>query len=161
MRVTVAMLALVAGASLTAGCNRQPAVQDPFANASSSPTPGPSLASRQPAPARTPVRSTTPTPFNELSAVSCNNRPSGEQVIAVVRRQRSLLPSGATINVTTGPLCAGTWQYTVLQVPDREPLQVVTKGAPESLSFVTAGTNVCTVEVRAYAPPGIQSTAKC
>jgi hypothetical protein len=118
------------------------------------------LPSRRPTPSRTPVRTTTPTPFNEMAAVSCGNRPTADQVVAVLRA-RSLLPSGSTVTVTTGPLCAGTWQYTVIQVPDREPLQVVTKGAPEALSFVTAGTNVCTVEVRAYAPPGIQSTAKC
>jgi len=161
MRVTVAILALVAGASLTAGCNRQPAVQDPYATTSAPPTAAPSLPSRPPTPSRPPVRTTTPTPFSDLTAAPCANRPSGDQVIAVVRRQRSLLPAGATVTVTTGPLCSGSWQYTVLEVPNREPLQVVTKGAPESLAFVTAGTNVCTVEVRAYAPPGIQSTAKC
>jgi len=82
-------------------------------------------------------------------------------VIAVVRRHGSLLTTGASVSATTGPLCAGTWQYTVLAVPDHEPLQVVTKGPPSALQFVTAGTNVCTVDVRAGAPVALLSTANC
>lgn len=116
-------------------------------------------------PVRTGRPSTAPTPtptgFPETSAVPCAGRPTGDQVIAVVRGQGSLLPSGASVRVQTGPLCAGSWQYTVLQIPDHEPLQVVTKQAPTALTFVTAGTNVCTVDVRANAPVGLQRAATC
>ncbi|MFC7764406.1 hypothetical protein ACFQY4_45335 [Catellatospora bangladeshensis] len=59
------------------------------------------------------------------------------------------------------PVCAGTWQYTVVSIPDREPLQVVTKGAPAVLEVVTAGTDICTIEVRNFAPPGIRIAASC
>jgi hypothetical protein len=82
-------------------------------------------------------------------------------VIAVVRRQPSLLAPGVSVSATVGPLCAGTWQYTVLSVADHEPMQVVTKGVPSSLTFVTAGTNVCTVDVRAAAPVALLSAANC
>ena len=49
----------------------------------------------------------------------------------------------------------------MLAVPNHEPLQVVTKGAPWALTFVTAGTNVCTVDVRAGAPVAMLTTANC
>jgi hypothetical protein len=92
---------------------------------------------------------------------SCAGRPSGDQVISVVRRQPSLLPTGSTVSVQTGPLCAGVWQYTVLRVANHEPMQVITRGSPQSLVFVTAGTDVCTVEVRANAPLAILTSANC
>jgi hypothetical protein len=93
--------------------------------------------------------------------VSCAGRPGADQVIALLRRTPNVLPAGATVSVRTGPLCSGTWQYTVIAVPDREPLQVLTRGAPTALTFVTAGTDVCTVTVRATAPPGILTVAHC
>jgi hypothetical protein len=105
--------------------------------------------------------SASPTAFSEGYVVACNGRPSAEQVIAVVRRQPSLVTGNATMTAKTGPLCAGTWQYTVLAVGDREPLQVITRGAPGSLTFVTAGTNVCTVDVRASAPVALLTAANC
>lgn len=159
-------LTVVAGivlAALATGCNRQPAVPDPTAARSPSPRAGEtSTPARATAPARTARPATgTPTAFSDSFAVNCAGRPTPEQVIAVVRRQPSLLPSSAGITVKTGPLCAGTWQYTVLEVTGSEPLQVVTRGAPAALAFVTAGTNVCTVDVRAYAPIGIRDTARC
>jgi hypothetical protein len=99
--------------------------------------------------------------FAEGFVVACNGRPTAEQVITVVRRQPSLLPGNTSVSAKTGPLCAGIWQYTVLAVGDREPLQVVTRGAPTSLTFVTAGTNVCTVDVRANAPVALLTVANC
>lgn len=105
--------------------------------------------------------STGPAPFGEAVAVSCRGRPSADQVITLLRRTPDLLPRGATVTVQTGPLCAGTWQYTVVAVPDREPLQVVTKGAPAALTLVTAGTDVCSVPVRTGAPAGILTVAHC
>jgi hypothetical protein len=99
--------------------------------------------------------------FPEGYVQACNGRPTAEQVVAVVRRQPSLLPSGATVTVKTGPLCAGTWQYMVLTVVDREPLQVMTRGVPQSPTFVTAGTDVCTIDVLAGAPIALQRAANC
>jgi hypothetical protein len=82
--------------------------------------------------------------------------------VATVRRAAGLLPAGSrpTVREPT-PLCAGSWQYTVITVAGREPLRVVTKGQPAALSLVTAGTNVCTVQVRAAAPVGIRTAAAC
>ena len=58
-------------------------------------------------------------------------------------------------------LCAADWQFTVVTETGREPLQVVTRGTPDSLSLVTAGTYVCTPTVRTQAPVGIISVAHC
>jgi hypothetical protein len=98
--------------------------------------------------------------FAEATAAPCAGRPSGDQVVSVLRRV-GLLTAGVYATVRTGPLCSGSWQYTVIAVVGREPLQVVTKGTPGSLSLVTAGTDVCTVDVRAAAPAGIRSLTSC
>src|SRR5262245_17866783 len=112
-------------------------------------------------PRSTPTRAVNPTPtFGETVAVSCAGHPTADQVIALLRR-RDLVPSGATITVQTQPLCAGMWQYTVVSVPEREPLQVITRGAPAALELVTAGTDVCSIPVRTGAPFGIQALAMC
>jgi hypothetical protein len=88
--------------------------------------------------------------------------PSPEQVIAFLRRTSGLLPANATVIVQIGPLCAGTWQYTVLAAPNQDPLRVVTRGTPSALRLVTAGTDVCSeVAVRATAPAGIRTVARC
>jgi hypothetical protein len=72
-----------------------------------------------------------------------------------------VLPSGVTPKIVTGPLCAGSWQYTVMNVPGREALQVVTRGSGGALTVVTAGTYVCIPEVVGAAPAGIVSAAHC
>jgi hypothetical protein len=127
--------------------------------------PPPALNAPDPATPPAPPSATTATPsptgFSESYVVPCHGRPSAAQVISAVRRHGSLLTPGASVTATTGPLCSGIWQYTVLVVPDHEPLQVVTKGAPSALQFVTAGTNVCTVDVRAGAPVALLTTANC
>jgi hypothetical protein len=102
-----------------------------------------------------------PAPFGEAVAVPCAGRPSADQVVALLRRTPKLLPRGATVTVRTGPVCAGSWQYTIVSVPDREALEVVTKGPPGSLVLVTAGTDVCSIEVRTAAPIGIRTAAHC
>jgi hypothetical protein len=107
------------------------------------------------------VSSTGPAPFGEAVAVPCAGRPSADQVVALLRRTPDMLPRGATVTVRTGPLCAGTWQYTIVSAPEREPLEVVTKGPPGSLVLVTAGTDVCSIEVRTAAPIGIRTAAHC
>jgi hypothetical protein len=99
--------------------------------------------------------------FDEAAAVPCAGSPTGEQVIAALRRVAGLLPTTGTVTVRTGPLCAGSWQYTVVEVAGREPLQALTRGEPGALTVVTAGTDVCTVEVRAAAPAGILARTLC
>jgi hypothetical protein len=111
-------------------------------------------------PSRTPSATISATGFADTVAVASNGRPSGAQVVALLHRS-SVLPTGVAVTVTTGPLCAGSWQYTVVSATGREPLYVLSRGAPQSLSLVTAGTNVCTVEVRTNAPPGIRAAARC
>ncbi len=102
-----------------------------------------------------------PTAAADTVAVACGGRPSASQVIAALRRDRNLLPPGVTPQVLTGPLCADSWQYTIMSVPDHDPLQVVTRGSASSLTVVIAGTYVCTPEVTGAAPSGIVSAAHC
>jgi hypothetical protein len=103
----------------------------------------------------------SPTGFPDTYAVSCAGRPSGAQIIRLLRRQAGLLPDGVRARVDTGPLCAGSWQYTVVVVTGREPLAVVTRRETDGLRLVTAGTNVCSIPVRTQAPIGIRTAAAC
>ncbi len=109
----------------------------------------------------TPPPVPTPTGFADSPAVACAGRPSTGQVVAALRRDRDVLPAGVTPKATTGPLCAGTWQYTVLELPGHDPLQVVSQGPATAVKIVTAGTYVCTPAVRAAAPAGIRAAAHC
>ncbi|MEV1144059.1 hypothetical protein [Micromonospora sp. NPDC049799] len=99
------------------------------------------------------------TPSAGLTAVACADGPSGQRVTELVRGRAGLLPRDATVRVRTGPLCAGDWHYTVLDVTGYEQLHVVTEGPSRSPRLVTAGTDVCTVEVRAAGPPAIRTLA--
>lgn len=148
---------------LAAGCGKPPDLLPPpgvpIPSSSAQPTPT--------APAftlPTPTGSPAPSPsavFSEVYSVPCLGTPSGEQVIAAVRKKTKLLPKTGTIGVPTGPLCSGTWQYTILQAPAKDPLLVVTKGAPTALTIVTAGSDVCTITVRTQAPAGLLNAARC
>ena len=170
MRTAAAVLAIVSLGCLLSGCTRSggdsgpllPPVSPPPAR-SASPTPfsTPKVPARTSTPTRSASGSPSQLPFSEAYVSQCNGRPTGEQVIAAVRRARPSLPAGSGITVKTGPLCAGVWQYTVLTVTGSEPLQVMSKGAPATLSVVTVGTDPCTVEVKATAPPALLSTANC
>jgi hypothetical protein len=103
-----------------------------------------------------------PTADTGADAVACAGKPSTAQVVSALRRDRSDIPlAGANPTASTGPLCAGSWQYTVLSIPNREPLQVITRGPVASLKVVTAGTYVCTPTVKAAAPAGIAAAAHC
>jgi hypothetical protein len=113
-----------------------------------------------PRPAIPTASPTAATGFPEDYAVDCGGRPSGTQVIRLLRRE-GVVPGGVRTTVDTGPLCAGTWHYTVVTVPGREPLAVVSRGRPSSLRLVTAGTNVCSIPVRTEAPTGIRIAAAC
>jgi hypothetical protein len=163
---TVAFAFSVVG--LAAGCGgANPGPQSgPDQNPGNS-TPAPVVSSSfprgqtaSPRPIRSPLPSPSPTGFSELVAVACNGRPTAEQVLAVLRRS-TILPAGARPTVGSGPLCAGTWQYTVLNLPDHEPLRVVTRGSPEALTIETAGTEPCTARVKATAPAGILALLGC
>jgi len=72
-----------------------------------------------------------------------------------------MLSADTSVTVTTGPLCAGDWQYAVVSVPERDPLHVVTEGRPGALTLVTAGTAICVPQVRVNAPPGIRVATGC
>jgi len=93
-------------------------------------------------------------------AVPCAGRPGADQVIAALWSAK-VLPSHAPATTTIGPLCSGDWQYTALEVPGTGLLQVLTRGRSGALVLVTAGTDVCTAAVRAQAPPGIRTIARC
>lgn len=130
---------------------------------STSPTGTPSasaLPARPSPPVPAPTASGRPLPsgFGEAVAVPCAGRPSAAQVLALLRTQ-GLAATGASVQL--GPLCAGTWQYSVVTQSGHEPLQVVTRGAPDALRLVTAGTYVCSADVRAEAPPGILELTRC
>jgi hypothetical protein len=88
--------------------------------------------------------------------VACGGRVTADQVVNLVKNQTPIRPSGAI----SGPLCAGTWQYTELQVPDRDPVQAVT-ATRDSLKLIAVGTDVCTAEVKLQAPSGIRIAAGC
>ncbi|MGW0435298.1 hypothetical protein ACWDV4_22505 [Micromonospora sp. NPDC003197] len=152
---------LLAGAMLLTACGVPPELEpprstlptlvSPTVSGPATPTPPPSVA---------PTVTSSPTArFPESTATDCQGSPSRAQLTALLRREAGLLPAGTQVTVTTGPLCSGDWQYSVVQVPNREPLQVVTKGAPNALTLVAAGTDVCSIPVRVGAPTGIRFIA--
>jgi len=160
MSVFVVVVAVLS----VAGCGLMPKgpVRDPDARPPSPSQPVSVSSPRRSATPPRPTRTTSPSPsgFGTLTAVACNGKPTAAQVVALLRRN-SVLPAQAQATVTNGPLCAGTWQYTEVSMPDAEPIDVVTRGAPEALALVTAGTEPCTAKVRAEAPQGIRSVLRC
>ena len=145
-----------------AGCASGPSLS-PLPSEAPSVSPSPSLSTRAgrdpvvPAPSSP---SLPPTGFPESYAVTCNGKPGVDRVVALLKA-KGVLSGSASATAQEGPLCAGTWQYTVLNVTGQGPLQVVTKGPPTALKLVTFGTDVCSVEVRTEAPFGIRSQAQC
>lgn len=158
---TRAGAAAIALAALAAGCGVPPELRDPPGSVVPSPKTASPTASPPPVASDLPptaVPSATPT-FGEATAVLCNGQPSGARVMSLLRNTSGML-RGETATVRSDtPLCAGDWQFTVIVVPDRDPLLVVTRGAPGSLTLVTAGTNVCNIPVRTSAPVGIRTVA--
>jgi hypothetical protein len=165
--VPLAGAALLIGAlAAVAGCGTPPELrggsggQAPRPSTSVAPTPTGTPALPPPKALPTPTgQATTPT-FDEAFAVDCAGHPTSAQVVRVLRRE-GFVGAGARVTVRTGPVCAGTWQYTVVTVPGREPLAVVTRGRPGDLTLVTAGTDVCSIPVRVEAPLGIRTAAAC
>ncbi|MGC1212577.1 MAG: hypothetical protein WA890_15060 [Micromonospora sp.] len=156
MAVPVALLALLPPAA----CGAPPELRQPTRQTATAPTPTatPSPSAPTVAPTTPAAPPLSPTP-SDLVAVPCRSGPSGDRVIALLRGSAGVLPRTVRAKVRTGPLCAGGWQYTVLDVTGHEQLQVVTRGRPTALKLVTAGTDVCGVEVRAVAPLGIRTLA--
>lgn len=155
-------VAVIAGAALTSGCGAPPELREPPGAAVPSPTRTESPATASPASPgpSTPQPSFFPTPTGSPAetATACGGEPSGTQVLNLLRRTDEL-PSGVRASVQQGPLCAGTWQYTVVAIQGGDPLIAVTKGAPGALTVVTAGTDVCSIPVRTAAPTGIRTLA--
>ena len=148
-------LAVLAGCSPTAvppsGLPVGPASPPPRPTFSLSPPP---LGAAPPSVANSPSAR-----FGDGTAVACAGYPSAAPVIALLRN-RGVVGSRTSVTVREGPLCAGSWQYTVVALGGQE-LQVVTTGAPSQLKLVTAGTYVCNAEVLTQAPPGILTAAEC
>ncbi|MEV0805487.1 hypothetical protein [Micromonospora sp. NPDC050200] len=105
----------------------------------------------------TPTLPPPPSPTPGLVAVACAGRPTADRVVGLLRGR--VLPRDVSVKATAGPLCAADWQYTVLAVTGHEELQVVTRTESAALRLVTAGTDVCSIEVRTVAPPGIRTLA--
>lgn len=155
-----ALLLTLVAAVTAAGCGKPPDLRPQPGVPVPSPSAQPTGRSPIALPSASASVSAAPT-FSENYYVACLGSPSGDQVVAALRAKTKLLPRTGTVTATTGPLCSGSWQYTIVQAAGREPLVVVTKGAPTALQVVTAGTDVCTVTVRAQAPPGLLSAARC
>ncbi len=150
----VALLAVL----LTSGCGTPPELRDPQPSQSArSTSPSPTDAATTTA-APSPTGASTPTASSTPVAVRCPAGPSSQQVTDLVRGQ-DLLPADARVRLLTGPLCADDWHYTVLAVTGYEPLQVVSRGSGTAPRLVTAGTDVCTAEVRVTSPTGIRTLA--
>jgi hypothetical protein len=163
-RIFVAVISGAAScALLAAGCDKPPGLELPPVRTPTPapPTPTPTPPSVPTAPPTLPPTTTaapSPTGFAEATAVNCGGSPGSREVLAILRRA-GLVTSSSGARVVTGPMCAGTWQWTVVRMPDADPLQVVTRGAPGSLRLVTAGTDVCSIPVRTGAPAGIRAAA--
>ncbi|GIH11158.1 hypothetical protein Rhe02_92250 [Rhizocola hellebori] len=155
--MTAVVLSALAGCGVPPELAPPPGTQVPVPSATppvSAPFP-PGYTPRATGPTTTP--SAVATPFPEFSSVSCNGKPTGDQVLALVKRETNISPS----KPITQPVCAGTWHFTVLEVPNREPLQVLSKSEPTGLHLMAVGTDVCTVDVRRQAPTGILLAASC
>ena len=92
-------------------------------------------------------------------ARDCAGKPGAQTVLTLLRAPGGILGPDTAVTVTAGPLCAGDWQFTVLSAPGSGSLQVITRGRPDALRVVTAGTDLCTAQISAEAPPGIAALA--
>lgn len=143
-------------------CGRPPELREPPAGAGGPPrtvsaTPSNATPTAPATPSTPAVPSIPAAPAPDPAATPCRGAPSGNRIVALLRGSAGVLPRDVRVTVRTGPLCAEGWHYTVLAVAGHEELQAVTRGRTPTL--VTAGTDVCGVEVRATAPPGIRTLA--
>ncbi|MFI6822899.1 hypothetical protein ACIBJE_18370 [Micromonospora sp. NPDC050187] len=157
------LLALSLLTVVLVGCGAPPELEQHSARPTPTATAAPSATASPGPPTGLPLPPPTALPTTPGSsgavAVACNAGPSREQVLRLVRGSSGVLPGGTGVSVRSGPLCADDWQHTVLAVSGYEDLTVVTRGRPGSLRLVTAGTDVCTIEVRTAAPTGIRTLA--
>ncbi|MFG1838247.1 hypothetical protein [Micromonospora sp. NPDC049175] len=161
VRIRPVALAVLAVAVL-AGCGAPPELSEPTAAPTRTAAPtasAPSTPPTRPPASAPPLGTVTPTPDAGLVATACRNGPTGQRVVQLLRGRAGVLPANVRVQVRTGPLCAAEWQYTVLTVTGHEELQVVTRGRADAPTLVTAGTDVCTIEVRATGPAGIRALA--
>jgi len=164
MRVRMVAVALSAAAlAASGGCAQSDPVDDSSSSLPAAPVVSPT-ASPDDEPTVEPTRTyrpnPTPTGFSEYTAVACAGKVSADEIIQLLRRQ-SVWDASVRPTVKTGPLCSGTWQYTVFNVSGHDPLEVVTERQGNGLVLITAGTNPCTARVRGTAPPGILDALKC
>jgi hypothetical protein len=161
VRRSVLLPLLVASATVAlgaAGCGAPPELNPPGTTVPRpSPTASPTPTTQPPPPPGPPASPTATPGYPDSPAVPCAGRPSGDQVITLLKR-RGLLASSYRGRVTDGPMCAGDWQWSVLDTT-LGPLQAVTELRDNTLRLITAGTDVCTVEVRFGAPAGIRTVA--
>lgn len=152
---------LLAGTVLLVGCGVPPELREPPRTPPAAPVPTSSPPPVLPSPVQPGGPGTrSPGTFPEEFALDCAGRPGPEAMLALLR-SAGILDQGSAAEVIDGPYCSGTWQYAVVTVPDRDPLLMVSRGPVDDLELVTAGTDVCTVEVRIQAPPGIRSATTC
>ncbi|GIJ29026.1 hypothetical protein Vqi01_41880 [Micromonospora qiuiae] len=160
-RRSPAALALVA--LLLAGCGTPPELSDPTpglpTRAATPSATGPAASTPPPTTGLPATVAPSPTADAGLVAAACRGGPTRQRIIDLVRGRRDLLPRDAKVRVRNGPLCAADWQFTALDVTGYEPLQVVTRDQAGTLRLVTAGTDVCSIEVRVTSPPGIRTLA--
>ncbi|MEV4845826.1 hypothetical protein AB0K20_21760 [Micromonospora matsumotoense] len=154
--LAVALLAVLPATGCAAPPERRVAipVAPPTPAVTVPPTTAPTLPPLTPTLPATP---TLPTPTAAAVATDCAGRPSASGVIGLLRDD--VLPGNVSVRAVDGPLCADGWQYTVLAVSGHEELQAVSRGEPGALRLVTAGTDVCSIEVKAVAPPAIRTLA--
>ncbi|MGK5737781.1 hypothetical protein [Micromonospora sp. URMC 103] len=163
-RLPARVLVVLAAVAAVTGCAAPPELRQPVSAGTPSTPPPPTSAPASPVPSVTGLPSavpgvTSPSTDPGFVATPCRNGPAGQRVVQLLRGPSAVLPDSVGVRVRTGPLCAGDWQYTVLDVTGHEELQVVTRGRSSAPELVTAGTDVCTAEVRAVSPPGIRTLA--
>ncbi|MET0416512.1 MAG: hypothetical protein ABW022_10885 [Actinoplanes sp.] len=105
------------------------------------------------------TKSATPTPAH---AGRCTGQPTGAQILALIRGKDGV--PNASLRIFEGPFCSGNWTLTTVEEVGRtedqlEPLMVVSTGRGSTLTFITAGSDVCTKRVETEAPPGIRVLA--
>lgn len=162
-RATVVLLVATLTATGAAGCNATPPPEPQGSPTPSAASPSPALPGQpgdaspsQPNDAMPPVPQ--PTSPAAATAAKCQDRPTPSEIITLLRQQDAIA-TDPRIKVSTGPLCVGDWQYTVMDIPNADPLQVVTRLTDGKLVYVTAGTDIC--DELAGAPPAIRTAAHC
>ncbi|MBW4703870.1 hypothetical protein [Micromonospora sp. RL09-050-HVF-A] len=161
-RIVVALLAVLPATGCAAPPPDPPPVPlaPPTPAVSAPPATSPGMPPVTPTLPVIPTRPSTPpqpTPTAATVATACAGRPSANSVIGLLRSD--VLPGDVSVRAVEGPLCADGWHYTVLAVSGHEELQAVSRGEPGALRLVTAGTDVCSIEVKAVAPSAIRTLA--